>query len=217
VFDETLEILRRLWSEEEVTFRGQFYRLDGVRLGLRPRQDPLPLWVASGLFHAGQSGVGPYGDREVGQERRGWRAPQERVARLGDGFLSTQATPAEFGDTLAGIRELAGAKFGREPGSIAGVLSLGVFVDHDLDRAFGPRRRRCAAGSRPVSGPGPARTGPARPSPPGSGLPDSSARSAGLEAGGHGARVARSRGAAALRRGRPARRGPARPSSRSRG
>jgi alkanesulfonate monooxygenase SsuD/methylene tetrahydromethanopterin reductase-like flavin-dependent oxidoreductase (luciferase family) len=136
VFEETLEVLRRLWSEEEVTFRGQFYRLDGVRLGLTPRQGVLPLWVAAGLFHAGQAGAGPYGDREVGQERRGWRAPQDRVARLGDGFLSTQATPAEFRDTLAGIRELAAAKYGREPRSIAGVLSLGVFVDHDVDRAF---------------------------------------------------------------------------------
>src|SRR5262249_53293361 len=57
VFEETLELLRLLWSGDEVTFHGRFYRLEGVRLGLSPRQAHLPMWVASGLFHAGQPAI----------------------------------------------------------------------------------------------------------------------------------------------------------------
>lgn len=132
VFEETIEILRRLWSEDEVTFHGQFYRLDRVRIGLKPRQARLPLWIAAGLFHAGVQGQGPFGDREPDQARRGWFVPQERVARLADGWLSTQATPDEYGATLAAIRELAATKYGRDPASIEGIFSLGVYIDPDL-------------------------------------------------------------------------------------
>jgi alkanesulfonate monooxygenase SsuD/methylene tetrahydromethanopterin reductase-like flavin-dependent oxidoreductase (luciferase family) len=78
IFEETLHLLRRLLTEEEVTHHGEFYRLDGVRIGLRPRQSPLPLWIAAGLFHAGVAGAGPYGDREGDQARRGWLVPHER-------------------------------------------------------------------------------------------------------------------------------------------
>jgi alkanesulfonate monooxygenase SsuD/methylene tetrahydromethanopterin reductase-like flavin-dependent oxidoreductase (luciferase family) len=135
VFEETLELLRRFWTEDEVTHHGRFYQLDRVRIGLRPPVPP-PLWIAAGLFHAGLAGAGPYGDRERDQARRGWYVPQERVARLGDGWLSTQATPGEYRETLGQIRELAAIKYGRDPAAIRGVFSLGVYIDHDLERAY---------------------------------------------------------------------------------
>jgi len=43
--DEGLELLRRLWSGEEVTHRGEHYTVDGVRLSPTPRQSTLPIWV----------------------------------------------------------------------------------------------------------------------------------------------------------------------------
>lgn len=135
IFEETLEILRRLWTGEEVTHHGQFYRLDRVRIGLRPPRVP-PLWIAAGLFHAGVPGAGPFGDREPDQQRRGWFVPQERVARLGDGWLSTQATPEEYRETLGRIRELAAATYGRDPSAIRGIFSLGVYVDADVERVY---------------------------------------------------------------------------------
>ena len=53
--DEILEIMRRLWSEESVTFEGRHFRYADVSIALRPVQQPLPLWIgghsscASGL------------------------------------------------------------------------------------------------------------------------------------------------------------------------
>jgi alkanesulfonate monooxygenase SsuD/methylene tetrahydromethanopterin reductase-like flavin-dependent oxidoreductase (luciferase family) len=45
---EALELLRRLWTEEEVDFEGRFYRTHGARLVPRPLQTPHPpIWTAA--------------------------------------------------------------------------------------------------------------------------------------------------------------------------
>jgi alkanesulfonate monooxygenase SsuD/methylene tetrahydromethanopterin reductase-like flavin-dependent oxidoreductase (luciferase family) len=45
---ESLEVMRRLWTEEEVTFQGRFFRLTRVHIGIRPVQQPHPpVWVAA--------------------------------------------------------------------------------------------------------------------------------------------------------------------------
>lgn len=47
-FDESLEIIRRVWTEDRVTFKGQFFELDNVSVHPRPRQEPHPpIWVAA--------------------------------------------------------------------------------------------------------------------------------------------------------------------------
>ncbi|MBI3078244.1 MAG: LLM class flavin-dependent oxidoreductase, partial [Deltaproteobacteria bacterium] len=137
VFEETIHLLKKLWTEEEVTFRGEFYNLEGVRLGLRPRQRPHPpIWIAAGLFFTGQRGSGPFGDDEPAQEhRRGFIAPVDRVARLGDGWLTNQCTAEEFKANLEQIRELA-RKHGRDPSTITTAYNRGVFVDADVKRGF---------------------------------------------------------------------------------
>jgi alkanesulfonate monooxygenase SsuD/methylene tetrahydromethanopterin reductase-like flavin-dependent oxidoreductase (luciferase family) len=45
MLDEGLELLRRLWSGDEVEHRGEHYRADRVTLGALPLQRPLPIWV----------------------------------------------------------------------------------------------------------------------------------------------------------------------------
>ena len=65
IFEEGVTIMRRLWSEPEVTFKGRHFQLQGVRLGLRPLQKPgVPLWLAGGVDNA-----------------------LRRVLRLGDGWF----------------------------------------------------------------------------------------------------------------------------------
>src|SRR5256885_15472702 len=43
--DEALAILRRCWSEDEVTFEGQFWRLDKITVLPKPVQQPMPAWI----------------------------------------------------------------------------------------------------------------------------------------------------------------------------
>ena len=48
IFTETIETLRALWTEEEVTAEGEMFRLDGATCTIRPLQQPhIPLWIAA--------------------------------------------------------------------------------------------------------------------------------------------------------------------------
>jgi alkanesulfonate monooxygenase SsuD/methylene tetrahydromethanopterin reductase-like flavin-dependent oxidoreductase (luciferase family) len=44
---EWIEILRRLWTEDEVAFEGRQYRFSGVSVAPRPAAQPPPIWIAS--------------------------------------------------------------------------------------------------------------------------------------------------------------------------
>jgi alkanesulfonate monooxygenase SsuD/methylene tetrahydromethanopterin reductase-like flavin-dependent oxidoreductase (luciferase family) len=47
-FVEGLQVIKRLWSEEEVTHHGRFFHLTKARMGLKPVQKPHPpLWFAA--------------------------------------------------------------------------------------------------------------------------------------------------------------------------
>ena len=71
--DEAMTVMRRLWSEDSVTHEGEFYTLHDVTVEPKPVQEPsIPVWI-------------------------GGRSPaaQRRVARTGDGWLVSSATPDE--------------------------------------------------------------------------------------------------------------------------
>ncbi|MFI5315928.1 MAG: LLM class flavin-dependent oxidoreductase [Myxococcota bacterium] len=87
--DEVLEIARRLWSEERVSFDGEFHHYDGVSIAPRPVQQPLPLWIG---------GSSP--------------AAVRRTVKLGTGWLGGVQTPAQVAPVVAAIKKL-GAEQGR--------------------------------------------------------------------------------------------------------
>ncbi|MEE9274575.1 MAG: LLM class flavin-dependent oxidoreductase [bacterium] len=70
-FEECLELVKRLWTEEEVSWESETCRLDRVRMNIRPVQTPHPpIWFAAN------------NDKAV-----------ERAARLGDNwFINPHAT-----------------------------------------------------------------------------------------------------------------------------
>lgn len=45
---EGVEIMRRMWAEDEVTFDGRYYKLSGAISRPKPIQDSIPIWVAGG-------------------------------------------------------------------------------------------------------------------------------------------------------------------------
>jgi len=60
--DETLEIVKRLWTEDEISHHGRFWHLDKVRPHLRPVQEPHPtIWVGAHAI-AGVRRAGRFGD-----------------------------------------------------------------------------------------------------------------------------------------------------------
>ena len=71
--DEAIQIMRRCWSEDEVTFAGEFWRLDRISVWPKPVQQPMPLWIG--------------GNSEAAMRRAG---------RLGDGWIPSFITPEQF-------------------------------------------------------------------------------------------------------------------------
>ena len=43
--NEALEIMTRLWVEDDVTFDGEYFHYDKATIRPRPTQNPLPLWI----------------------------------------------------------------------------------------------------------------------------------------------------------------------------
>jgi alkanesulfonate monooxygenase SsuD/methylene tetrahydromethanopterin reductase-like flavin-dependent oxidoreductase (luciferase family) len=79
-----------LWTQDEVTFHGEFYKLDRISVLPKPWQSPPPIWIG------GKS-----------------EAAQKRTARLGDGWMPSFITPDEFRAGVEHVGELAVAE-GRE-------------------------------------------------------------------------------------------------------
>ena len=50
--EEGLEILSRLWCEEQVTMQGEYYQLNEASIAPKPVQQPLPLWVGGSAEQA---------------------------------------------------------------------------------------------------------------------------------------------------------------------
>ena len=68
--DEALQIIRRLWQGETVSFHGKHFHIDGARLTPRPVQQPNPpIWVG-GFSKAAARRAARYGDGYIGPSNR---------------------------------------------------------------------------------------------------------------------------------------------------
>lgn len=116
--NEALEVLRRLWTEEDVHFEGRFTRLGGVTLAPRPIQKPHPpIWVA------GRS-----------------EAAMRRCARHGNGWLPYMYTPERLAESFATIRAYR-RDFDRDDPVAPGVfLFFAVSEDREQGRRMAAER-----------------------------------------------------------------------------
>lgn len=74
--NEALEVMTRLWSEENVSFEGEFIRVNEATISPRPVQQPLPLWIG---------GSSPAAIRRTVRYGTGWLAGLQDV----DGAVET--------------------------------------------------------------------------------------------------------------------------------
>ena len=106
-FDESIRLIRRLWTEDHVSFQGEVFSCEDVTIGYRASARPHPpILIACGGYVPKQAGFGPndfYSEATAGT----FVGPWDRVARLGDGWITGIVTAAEYRDTLALIRTIA--------------------------------------------------------------------------------------------------------------
>lgn len=112
-FEESIEVLKKLWEGGPVSFSGDVYQLDEVDIGYQPAQVPGPrILIACGTFVPREAGFGP-GDVHSAEKALTFFGPTERVGRLGDGWITGMATPTEWQTMWNQIIE-HGAEAGRE-------------------------------------------------------------------------------------------------------
>jgi probable F420-dependent oxidoreductase len=110
--NEAIRMLRLLWSEDEVTYEGRFYRLEGVSLRPKPVQPGgPPIWVT------GRS-----------------EAAMRRAGRLGDGYMPYLFDPGRFADGWNKVRQYA-AEAGRDPDSIVPAMHQFICLADSYQRA----------------------------------------------------------------------------------
>ncbi len=110
---EAVTLMRRLWSEDRVTFEGDYYRTEDAAVYDRP-DDPVPVYIAAG---------GPMVARYAG--------------RHGDGFICTSGKGEElYRDTLVPAVDEGLDKAGRDRADIDRMIEVKVSWDPDPERAL---------------------------------------------------------------------------------
>ncbi len=121
LFDEQLEILTRLWTEERVTFHGEQYTLDDMPMQPKPVQTPHPpIWIGGGPMSI-------------------WRA-----AKYGEYLLAFWPDEEAARNTWCPKLAEEGAKYGRDPKLAA--FTFVYVADDDADLATQADRLETAVG-----------------------------------------------------------------------
>jgi coenzyme F420-dependent glucose-6-phosphate dehydrogenase len=109
---EAIELIRRLWTEDRVSFKGAHYRTHQATVYDRPAE-PVPVLIAA---------AGPKAARFVGE--------------VGDGFITTSGKRRElYTETLLPAVFEGARAAGRDPGELELMLEVKVSYEHDLQRA----------------------------------------------------------------------------------
>jgi probable F420-dependent oxidoreductase len=110
IFNEQLAIVKRLWTEDNVSFRGDFFSFSNVTINPKPIQKPhIPIWI--------------------GAENIDLNAPLRRIASFGDGWLGV-TSPRHYARGLEKISKLA-ISMGRDPSEIQRVNFTYVMTDEN--------------------------------------------------------------------------------------
>lgn len=117
-FGEALDICRRLWTEERVTFEGTYYHLEQAYCAPKPVQQPLPIMIG---------GSGP-------KYTLPW------VAKYAD-MWNTSGTPQEVTERIGHLRRACEA-IGRDPAEICITWTGPIVMDNDEARLARRLERR---------------------------------------------------------------------------
>jgi coenzyme F420-dependent glucose-6-phosphate dehydrogenase len=114
---EAVTLMRKLWSEERVTYTGTYYKTQNATVYDRP-PGGIPLLIAAG---------GPQMAKYAG--------------RVGDGFICTSGKGAElYRDQLLPAFEEGARESGRDPSKLEKMIEVKVSFDTDRQRALDDTR-----------------------------------------------------------------------------
>lgn len=79
--EEQIELLKALWTQSKVTFKGEFHSLEAIGINLLPVQRPIPIWIGGGAD-----------------------VVLRRAARMGDGWIADESLSEHFGQVVGQLR-----------------------------------------------------------------------------------------------------------------
>lgn len=108
IMDEQVELLRQLWTQDVVTFKGEFHTVSAAGINPLPVQRPIPLWFG-------------------GQSKPALR----RIGRVGDGWFPYYPyfSEQQLHDDLEVVQQSA-REAGRDPAKIG--IEGAVYFEHKL-------------------------------------------------------------------------------------
>jgi probable F420-dependent oxidoreductase len=112
--EEQVEVLRRLWTAELVTYDGTWHHLDRMGLNPMPAQRPIPIWMGSYVGQVVETVI-------------------RRIGRLADGWFPQMPPGDELAAVLGRLRGYA-VEAGRDPASIGVEGSMPITRDDDPER-----------------------------------------------------------------------------------
>jgi probable F420-dependent oxidoreductase len=92
--EEQIEVMRRLWTQESVTFEGKWHTLDHVAIAPRPRRS-IPVWFG-GMSDAAMRRAARIGDGWYPQLRPAAGDPKEILDRIRSYVRESGRNPDEF-------------------------------------------------------------------------------------------------------------------------
>ncbi len=112
-FREAITLIKTLWSEDRVSFEGQFYKTDKATIYDRPKE-PVPVFIA---------GAGPFIAKLAGAQ--------------GDGFICTSGKKTElYTETLLPNVAAGLAASAPKTGGFERMIEMKISFDTDRDRAM---------------------------------------------------------------------------------
>jgi coenzyme F420-dependent glucose-6-phosphate dehydrogenase len=108
---EAIRLIRTLWTEERVTFEGEYFRTERATIYDRP-EVPVPIYVAAS---------GPLAAKLAG--------------RVGDGFICTSGKAPELYEQLLGAVAEGAEAAGRDPQALERMIEIKVSYDRDIEVA----------------------------------------------------------------------------------
>jgi coenzyme F420-dependent glucose-6-phosphate dehydrogenase len=108
---EAIELMRSLWTEDRVTFEGEYYKTDRATIYDRP-EEPVPIYVAAS---------GPLAAKLAG--------------RVGDGFIATSGKRQSLYDELLSNLGEGAEQSRRDAETLPKFIEIKVSYDHDAEFA----------------------------------------------------------------------------------
>jgi alkanesulfonate monooxygenase SsuD/methylene tetrahydromethanopterin reductase-like flavin-dependent oxidoreductase (luciferase family) len=119
---ENIEICRRLWSEDDVSFAGKYWSFTGVTIKPRPVQQPCPIWIAA--------------NPALAQSEK----PMRRVAKIADGWMTVQIFPKMLAGLWAKLSECLREE-GKDAAAFPNLAYHNININPDRTAALEESRR----------------------------------------------------------------------------